>query len=152
MISNHKEKTVKKKPTNHAIEFRSRLDPKGMIDLSRGGSRLFMGVNAALLIFLIFSPSASVPMARSCSTLHSLSMYPCNHREAHIINWQQFFSGDFVYFSVLYSILLHLPPHRFHCVGPRTVATTALAVRRSIRSARSHPHSARSNEQNSESI
>jgi hypothetical protein len=53
-------------------------------------------------------------------------------------------------FYVQYSTLLHLPPHRFHCVGenagiePRTVATTALAIRRSNNSARSHPHSARS--------
>ncbi len=47
---------------------------------------------------------------------------------------------------VLYSTLLHLPPLRFHCVGgcwdetlQRTVATSALAVRRSNHSARSHP-------------
>jgi hypothetical protein len=38
-------------------------------------------------------------------------------------------------------MLLHLPPLRFHCAGiePRTVATTALAVRRSNPSARSYP-------------
>ncbi len=55
-------------------------------------------------------------------------------------------------FNVLHSTLLHLPPLRFHfhCVGgchgiePRTVATSALAVRHSNHSARSHPLSARS--------
>ncbi len=47
-------------------------------------------------------------------------------------------SGGFcIFFKVLYSTLLHLPPGRFHCVGgccriePRTFATFALAVRRS---------------------
>ncbi len=51
--------------------------------------------------------------------------------------------GDFRNF-LWFFILLHLPPQRFHCVGgccdrPRTVATFALAVRRSNLSARSHP-------------
>jgi hypothetical protein len=69
-----------------------------------------------------------------------------------------------IFFFVLYSTLLHLPLLRFYCVGgcwDRTVATSALAVRRSNQlarsniqsarsaryhpqSARSHPHSARS--------
>ncbi len=46
---------------------------------------------------------------------------------------------------VLYSTLLHLPLLRFHAVSedvgiePRTVATSALAVRRSKHSATSHP-------------
>ncbi len=53
------------------------------------------------------------------------------------------------FFSVLYSTLLHLPPLRFRCVGgcwDRTAGQlrlTALAVRRSNHSARSHPRSAR---------
>jgi hypothetical protein len=44
---------------------------------------------------------------------------------------------EFLIFFVLYSTLLHLPPLRFHCadgccgIEPRTVATGALAVRRS---------------------
>ncbi len=53
------------------------------------------------------------------------------------------------FFYVRYSTLLHMPPPlRFHCVGgcwdrsQDTVATTALAVRRSLtmHSARSHPN------------
>ncbi len=46
---------------------------------------------------------------------------------------------------VLYSTLLYLPPLRYHCVSedtgiePRTVAISALAVRRSSYSATSHP-------------
>jgi hypothetical protein len=36
---------------------------------------------------------------------------------------------------VIFSTLLHLPPLRFHCVEPRTVATSALTVRRSNHSA-----------------
>jgi hypothetical protein len=50
-----------------------------------------------------------------------------------------------IYFYVRYLTLLHLPLLRFHGVGsmlgsnPRTVTTTALAVRRSNHSARSHP-------------
>ncbi len=57
---------------------------------------------------------------------------------------------DFLDFlKILYSTLLHLPPFRFHCVRgcrikPRTIATLALAARRSNQSARSHPYSARS--------
>ncbi len=59
--------------------------------------------------------------------------------------------GDFLYFFlfyVRYSTLFHLPPLRFHCVEdagiePRTVAITALTVRRSNHPARSHPLSAR---------
>jgi hypothetical protein len=49
-------------------------------------------------------------------------------------------------FYVLDSTLFHLPPLRFHCVAEdvgieiRTVATLALAVRRSNDSARSHPN------------
>jgi hypothetical protein len=57
-----------------------------------------------------------------------------------------FIRGIFLFFSmyILYSKLLHLPPFRFRCVGgcwiePRTVATLALAVRRSNHSTRSHP-------------
>jgi hypothetical protein len=52
---------------------------------------------------------------------------------------------DFSCISVLYSTLLHLPPLRFHCAGgcwdrkPRTVATSALAVRRSNHSVTSQP-------------
>ncbi len=47
-------------------------------------------------------------------------------------------------FYVRYSILLHLPPFRFHIVGgcwveTRTVVTLALALRRFNHSARSHP-------------
>jgi hypothetical protein len=49
---------------------------------------------------------------------------------------------EFFLFYVRYSTLLHLPsPLRFHCVGgcwdlePRTIGTTALAVRRSNHSA-----------------
>jgi hypothetical protein len=66
-------------------------------------------------------------------------MYDCNRG----IFW------IFKIMYVLYSTLLHLPPFRFHCVGecwiePRTVATSALAVRRSSHSATSHPHSATS--------
>ncbi len=47
----------------------------------------------------------------------------------------KYFLGGF--FFILYSALLHLPPLRFHCadgcyrIEPRTVATDALAVRRS---------------------
>ncbi len=44
------------------------------------------------------------------------------------------FLGDFLIFFVHYSALLHLPPLRFHCaagIEPKTVATGALAVRRS---------------------
>jgi hypothetical protein len=59
---------------------------------------------------------------------------------------RHFKQGDFLkdFFNVLYSTLLPLPPLRFHCVGDagiefRTVTTLALAVRRSNRSARSHP-------------
>jgi hypothetical protein len=56
------------------------------------------------------------------------------------------FKGGFLgFFSfyVQYSKLLHLPPLRFHCAGgcwdrTRTVANTALAVRHSYHSARSH--------------
>ncbi len=44
-----------------------------------------------------------------------------------------------IFFCVLYSTLLHMPPHRFHCVGLRIVPTSALAVRRSNHSNRSHP-------------
>ncbi len=63
-----------------------------------------------------------------------------------------FFKGDFCgFFLYMYDI-----QHCFICrpsdftvsedagIEPRTVATTALAVRRSKHSARSHPHSARS--------
>ncbi len=55
--------------------------------------------------------------------------------------------GFFRFFHVRYSTLLHLPPLRSTVseeagIEPRTVATTALAVRRSNHSARSHPHSA----------
>jgi hypothetical protein len=60
-------------------------------------------------------------------------------------------SGIFWIFSfyVRYSTLLHLPPSDSTVpedagIEPRTVATTALAVRRSNHSARSHPLSARS--------
>ncbi len=51
----------------------------------------------------------------------------------------------FLFFYVRYSTLVHLPLLRFHFVGgcsdltqPRTVATTALTVRRSNHSARSY--------------
>jgi hypothetical protein len=48
------------------------------------------------------------------------------------------------FFYVLYSTLLHLPPLSFHCVGGcwmlGQLRPTALAVRRSNRSATSHPH------------
>jgi hypothetical protein len=56
-----------------------------------------------------------------------------------------------IFFYVLYSALLHLPPLRFLSVSedagiePRTVVTSALAVRSCIHLARSLPHcSARS--------
>jgi hypothetical protein len=46
----------------------------------------------------------------------------------------------------MYFTLIHLPPLRFHCVAsedtriePKTVATLALAVIRSIHTAKSHP-------------
>jgi hypothetical protein len=45
-----------------------------------------------------------------------------------------FFNGIFLDFSLLYSTLFHLSPLT------STVSTTALAVRRSNHSARSHPH------------
>jgi hypothetical protein len=50
----------------------------------------------------------------------------------------------FLLLYVLNSTLRHLPPLTFHCVGgcwdqPRTVATLALTVIRSIHSAGSHP-------------
>jgi hypothetical protein len=56
---------------------------------------------------------------------------------------------SFGFLKILYSTLLNVPPFRFHCVRgcgikPRTIATFALAVRRSNQSARSHPYSARS--------
>jgi len=51
--------------------------------------------------------------------------------------FSKYFLGGF--FFILYSALLHLPPLKFHCadgcwdriIEPRTVATSALAVRRS---------------------
>ncbi len=53
-----------------------------------------------------------------------------------------------IFFSELYSTLLHLPPLRFHSedagIEPRTVASSALAVRRSNQSAKSHPPSVKS--------
>jgi hypothetical protein len=57
-----------------------------------------------------------------------------------------------LFFSIsLYSTLLHLPPLRFHCARgcwtARTVATSALAVRRTNHTARSHPQTARSHPQ-----
>ncbi len=58
-----------------------------------------------------------------------------------------FVTGIFWTFLCNLFKLLHLPPLTFHCVGgcwdrTQTVATLALAVRRSSYSARSHPHSA----------
>jgi hypothetical protein len=63
------------------------------------------------------------------------------------ISFKGGFFGFFLFY-VRYSTLFHLPSLRFHCVEdagiePRTVATTALTVRRSYHSARSHPLSAR---------
>jgi hypothetical protein len=53
---------------------------------------------------------------------------------------EYFFQMVLLYFPLLYSTLLHLPPLRFHCIeGCSTVATSALTVRRSKHSARSHP-------------
>jgi hypothetical protein len=57
--------------------------------------------------------------------------------------------GFLEFFYVLYSTLLHLPPLRFHCDGgcwdrTRTVVTSALAVRSSNQSARSHSQKLRS--------
>jgi hypothetical protein len=52
---------------------------------------------------------------------------------------------NFFFFYVRYSTLIHLPSLRFYFVSEdagietRTVATTALAVRRRNHSARSHP-------------
>jgi hypothetical protein len=59
-----------------------------------------------------------------------------------IIAKNVFLKGGFLDFYVLFSILLHLPPLRFHLVGgcyriePRAIATLALAVRRFNYSAR----------------
>jgi hypothetical protein len=55
-----------------------------------------------------------------------------------------FFGGIFFFFFVLYSALLHLPPSDSTVptdagIEPRTVATGALAVRRSKHLARYHP-------------
>jgi hypothetical protein len=60
-----------------------------------------------------------------------------------------FFGEFFFFFFVLYSTLLHLPPSDSTVstdagTEPRTVATGALAIRRSTHLARSHPHLARS--------
>jgi hypothetical protein len=79
------------------------------------------------LLFLLFSVQSAFPPIPFCSL--------CDI----------FRKGKFLVFYVLDSTLLHLPPLRFPCVGdagiePRTVATLALAVRRSNNSARSHPH------------
>jgi hypothetical protein len=54
-------------------------------------------------------------------------------------SWMDFFP------NVLYSTLLHLPPSDSTVsedagIEPRTVATSALAVRRSNHSAKSNPH------------
>jgi hypothetical protein len=65
--------------------------------------------------------------------------------------------GDFwIFCFVLYSTLLHLPPSDTTVsedagIEPRTVATLALAVRRSNHSARSRPQSARSHPQSARS-
>jgi hypothetical protein len=58
-----------------------------------------------------------------------------------------FTGGIWEFFYVLYSTQLHLPPLRFHFVGgcwdrTQAVATSALAVRHSYHSARSHPQGA----------
>jgi hypothetical protein len=73
---------------------------------------------------------------------------PCN--ELWTVETLFFLGGIFVDFIlfypyILYSTLLHMPPLRFHCGDGcwdrtrRTVATGALAVRRSNHLARSHP-------------
>jgi hypothetical protein len=49
------------------------------------------------------------------------------------------FKRGFLWIFSFFSTLLHLPPLRFHCIEPWTVATTASAVRRSNHSARSRP-------------
>ncbi len=59
------------------------------------------------------------------------------------LNWIR--GGGGLDFSVLCSILLHLPPLRFLCVGECWDRTQdSCDFRRSNQSARSHPHSARS--------
>jgi hypothetical protein len=56
-----------------------------------------------------------------------------------VMDQKPFFYYFFIFFSVLYSTLLHLPPLRFHCVGGRSDrnGTTALPVRR-IRKTATH--------------
>ncbi len=70
----------------------------------------------------------------------SLSMWAQWYRNSIFI----FVKGDFFYFYVRYSTLLHLPPLRFHCVeecwdGTQDRWTLELTARRSNHSARSHP-------------
>jgi hypothetical protein len=54
-----------------------------------------------------------------------------------IFNFLKYFLGDFLFFFVLYSDST-VPTDAG--IEPRTVATGALAVRRSNHLARSHPH------------
>ncbi len=68
----------------------------------------------------------------------------CPARDAGWSGWDCLNFGRILYnlfCSLHFLTLLHLPPLRFHCIGivPKTVATSALAVRRSNHSARSHP-------------
>jgi hypothetical protein len=48
-------------------------------------------------------------------------------------------SGSFLFMYIMYSALLCLPTHRFHCVGGWWDRTLALTARHSNHSARSHP-------------
>ncbi len=77
-------------------------------------------------------------------SFYEFNFFSGPERENSRLSRQEYF---LLVLSALYSRLIHLPPLRFHCVEgcwdsrmePRTVPTSALAVRRSNHSARSHP-------------
>jgi hypothetical protein len=101
------------------------------------------GVHPAGLVHCI-APDIEHRLRGSDNTAH------CS-QPRRINKYNIFKQGDFLRFFFLctvYSILLHLPPDSFVSedagIEPRTVATSALAARRSNHSARSHPQSARS--------
>jgi hypothetical protein len=101
-----------------------------LLVLSEGGRMLFLESGVLRTIFLSLQLRTWVPGL-------IVLRYPFLSIKGGIFG--------FFLFYVQYSTLLHLPPLRFHCVGEdaeielRTVVTTALAVRRSNHSARSHP-------------
>jgi hypothetical protein len=104
---------------------------------------LFLKLVFRILLYVSFLNFISEKIRDACDYGHKGSaFYGIVGSPLPACHIKNFFRGDFcgVPLYAHYSTLLHLPPLRFYCAGGCwSVATLALAARRSNYSTRSHP-------------